>query len=155
MTEKTKISTDQVVDILRRRHPEPEFACIRELRVGSGYGISERRMDFWAIDAAPSKGCRAYAYEVKVSRADFLRDLKDADRKHRGALAYSNEFFYAAPAGLIEPGELPAWAGLLEIDAEDRFFERPWYRGKIVVPAFPREKFRPSWPFVVSLLRRI
>ena len=55
--------------------------------------------------------------EIKVSRADFLADLKKvekhsilADKEH---LVKPNRFFYAVPEGLIQPEEVPEYAGLL------------------------------------------
>ena len=50
------------------------------------------------------------AYEIKLSRADFLADLRKQD-KHFGALHASHYFYYAAPAGMIKPEEVPSWAG--------------------------------------------
>ena len=55
--------------------------------------------------------------EIKVSRADFLADLKKvekhsilADKENR---IKPNRFFYAVPEGLVQPEEVPAYAGLL------------------------------------------
>lgn len=48
------------------------------------------------------------AYEVKVSRADFLKD-----NKWPAYLPLCNQFYFVAPAGLIDLSELPAEAGLL------------------------------------------
>lgn len=47
------------------------------------------------------------AYEVKVSRGDYLRD-----DKWRGYLAFCNEFYFVCPDGLIKPEEVPEGAGL-------------------------------------------
>lgn len=65
-------------------------------------------------------------YEVKVSRGDFVRDARKVKRpwkgqpetKH-GLLAVGSprgpsRFSFVTPAGLVEPGELPEWAGLVE-----------------------------------------
>lgn len=57
----------------------------------------------------------AIAYEIKRSRGDFLRDVKKANTKHRGAKAYSDEFYYVAPPNMIKVEELPPWAGLIEV----------------------------------------
>lgn len=65
-------------------------------------------------------------YEVKVSRADFVRDR----HKKRFAI-YSGEmpgrvpnfFFYATAPGIIDERDLPAWAGWLEY-VNGAFIER-------------------------------
>lgn len=58
--------------------------------------------------------------EIKVSRADFRADLKNKQEKH-GVLADAsvrmkpNQFFYAVPDGMIQPDEIPEYAGLVVV----------------------------------------
>jgi hypothetical protein len=100
-----------------------------------------RRIDFWTLEPAASRGFRACAFEIKVSRGDFKRDT---DEKQDGALRFSDRFWYVTPPGLVQKQEVPAWAGLQE-----------WDGGTFVVrkKAPMRAKESPSWDFVVSLLR--
>jgi len=51
---------------------------------------------------------RFIGYEIKVNRQDFLRDVKWQDY-----LPYCTEFYFVAPAGIIDPTEVPEQAGLL------------------------------------------
>jgi len=51
---------------------------------------------------------------VKISRGDFLRDVKDP-AKHSHARLFSDLFYYAAPRGLLKIEEIPDWAGLIEV----------------------------------------
>ena len=79
--------------------------------------------------------------EIKVSRADFKADLKNKVEKHRllsdkNNILKPNQFFYAVPDGLIEPDEIPEYAGLLTVS--ESFFginigkSAPWlHRHKI------------------------
>ena len=53
----------------------------------------------------------AYTYEVKVSRADFLQDVKKD--KWRKYAAFSKYIFFACPEGLIQLDEVPEGCGLL------------------------------------------
>lgn len=117
-----------------------------ELRLGSGYAdIAQRRIDLFIISA--EKGNYTTAFEIKVSRGDFLKDIKD-DLKQRGARLYSTNFYYVAPKGMIKPEEVPMWAGLLEYDfEEDRFNTR--------IPAPLQNRNTPSWGLVCSLVRRV
>ncbi|BCH56044.1 hypothetical protein RvVAR031_36540 [Agrobacterium vitis] len=108
-----------------------------ELALSSG----ARRCDFWTIAPWPSKGYLATAYEIKISRADFKRDTHG---KQREARLFSDRFYYATPAGLLKPEEIPDWAGLIEITDGKQ---------KIIVAAPIRDKDAPSWELIVSLLR--
>ena len=157
MSKPRKYTADDIAKILvEERHAGPGWVTVREMRCGCGYGVHERSMDLWALEATNAKGTPAIAYEIKVSRSDFTRDLKTAD-KHRGALMFSDKFYFVAPEGVIPPEKLPPFAGLIEIhepDLEPKRFRRPLRQSRIKVQAYPRNKCAPSWSFVVSLLRR-
>jgi hypothetical protein len=56
--------------------------------------------------------CRSVVVECKVTRADFLADLKKPWRQQPNALGC--ERFYLAPKGLISAQDLPKNWGLLE-----------------------------------------
>lgn len=147
-----EITSKVIIELLRARHSGEVF--VEELRGGSGYGKdSERRMDAWAMHHYPSKGNQRTAYEIKISRGDYLRDIKQP-LKHRPALTFSNEFYFVAPEGMLKPEELPLFAGLIEVKAN-----HPEYGGKLFlknkVPAPWRDTTPPNWRFVVSLVRSV
>jgi len=155
-----KMKATEVVAVLRK-NMDRRHIVVEELRVGSGYGGTEqRRIDLWVVDPGPATGCRAVAYEVKVDRSDFTSDVK-APLKQRGARLFSDQFYYVAPEGLVKAEEVPLWAGLIEVCEVPK---ESW-RGHVVegrrlvlkytVPAPVLSKAAPSWPFVVSLLRRV
>jgi hypothetical protein len=132
---------------LPRRHSRG-YVAIPELRIGCGYaGGADRSIDLWVIDANATKGCTATSYEIKVSRGDFLKDVKQP-LKQRGARLFSDQFFFVTPPGLLKPEEIPDWSGLIEPS------ENNWTPFNVVVPAPIRSKDAPSWPLVVSMLRR-
>lgn len=160
---KCSLTHSQVVDIIRKYYHrnEREWICIPEMRIGTGYGkAASRQVDLFAINCFPSKGHPTIAYEIKVSRADFKRDVAKPD-KQRGARLYANEFYYVAPAGILTKEDVPLWAGLIEIDypGEEPYLPtlRPQSvpRPRVVQAAFKQTRIRPSWSFICSLLRRI
>ena len=56
--------------------------------------------------------------EIKVSRSDFLADLRNKTEKHAALKDIQNRmkpnrFFYAVPEGLVQPEEVPEYAGLI------------------------------------------
>lgn len=100
-----------------------------------------RRIDFFTLEPTASQQFRASSYEIKVSRADYLRDSAE---KQDGALKWSDRFWYVTPPDLVAIAELPEWAGLQEWDGKT-------FRVKRKAP--PRAKAAPSWEFIVSMLR--
>ncbi len=69
--------------------------------------------------------------EVKVYRHDFVRDLQDKRDKYM-KLFYNasglKKFFYACPAGMLEPAEIPNFAGLIYCE-----YGRTWIHKKATV----------------------
>jgi hypothetical protein len=92
-----------------------EWAVFRELRSGSVRGQSERSVDLFAMNMWPSKKHWRVAYELKASRADFLRELAKPEKRAWG-MEVSNEFWYVCYAGVAKPEEIPAGCGLLVAD---------------------------------------
>lgn len=105
------------------------------------YSSGRNRADFFTLQSHASKGYKATAFEVKVSRADFKRD---SHKKQREARLFSDEFYYVTPPGLLKLEEVPDWAGLIEIHNGKR---------KVIHEAPRRDKDMPSWELVVSLIR--
>ena len=130
------------------------FLFLRELRAGTGYD-SQQSIDGFLLDAYPSSGMYRSAFEVKVSRADFLRELKKP-MKRRLALRYSNRFYFVAPVGLIKPGEVPIECGLIEVrvrpEPEMDYWKRK-YEVVYTVHAPHRDVPGPTWTFMAAALR--
>jgi hypothetical protein len=144
-------------------HKGGEWVFLEELRNGTGFKAgSDGYMDGFAINCFPSKGFERLAFEIKVSRSDFQRELK-APLKRKVALLYSNRFFFVAPAGLLRIEEIPPEAGLLEHwpPNESNRLQGPngaMYFGShlwAVVPAPWRDTPPPSWSLFASMARKI
>ena len=96
-----------------------EWLFFRELRVGTGRSNSNlQRLDAFALNTLPHTAMRRVCYEVKVSRADFLCELKHP-LKRRIGMRYSNEFYFATPAHLVAIEEIPPECGLVEAGYAD------------------------------------
>lgn len=134
----------------------PRASVVEEFRTKCGMDGGERYVDMWAINANAAGGCRAWAYEIKISRADFLRDMKQADKQSPTRII-SDKFWFVTPPGLIRPDEVPEWAGLLEpeplwqTDGHCRYV-KAWARWQDeprlaeIVTAPNREKAAPCSP---------
>lgn len=97
---------------LSKRH-EKDF-WITEVKTGPTNWGNEplHKIDGLAIKKSWANPCFT-AYEVKVSRGDFLRD-----DKWPAYLSQCHQFFFACPAGLIQPEELADDVGLIWYDPE-------------------------------------
>ena len=163
------VTASVIKQLLRARHAEPvgAWAFFAEFIPGIGYAStgSDTRLDGWAMNVWPSNGYRTIAYEIKVSRGDFLREMKQPD-KRAWALTFTDEFYFVAPRHLIAPGELPDDCGLIEVT-------RVTARGSYVVddqlfnmratkkPVLDRRPFkirdrdqRPTWDLLAAVARR-
>lgn len=124
-----------------------EWACIFELRIGTGYGrIAEQTIDIFVINCFPSKSWHKIAYEIKCTRAGFFEEIK-RPLKRQPALFFSNQFFFVTPPNLVRTEELPEEAGLIEVD------KNSYCHVKLMAPY--REAYPPVWPLFASIARRL
>jgi len=107
------IDASAISAVLLAKHKPPEWATFSELRDSTGFGQS-RTIDVATFNMWKSGRYARIAYEIKVSRNDFLREL-DQPEKHAWVEDHFHETYFAAPAGLIKPEEVPAHWGLLEV----------------------------------------
>lgn len=160
------VTSDVIKKLLRARHAEPgkawsAWAFFDEFIPGTGTSREAgTRMDGWAINVWPSGGFVSIAYEIKVSRSDFLRELKDP-YKREWALTFSDEFYFVAPIGLIDRAELPPDCGLVEVKRggqrggmykleDGREFDM-----RVKVKPAPRTKRpAPTWALLAAVARR-
>jgi len=114
-----KIIARHIVDMLAARHSADLF--VPECKTGPTWGVSNMQR----IDAVAIKKSWAHpltvAYEIKVTRNDFLKDVK-----WRGYLPFCNEFVFATAPGVVEDkSEIPAEAGWVACSATgSRLFSR-------------------------------
>lgn len=106
---------------------------------------SSTRIDFWTLAPVKSKGFRTVAYEIKVSKADFNRD---SEAKQKGALEFSDRFFYVTPPGLLDRANVPDWAGLIEWHGA-----YPKQGFKVIKKPPIRDKSDPDWGVIVDVIR--
>jgi hypothetical protein len=73
--------------------------------IHQGHWIDVAVFDLW-----PSKGLLRSAFEIKVSRSDFIRELQQPS-KHKWVLESFHEFWFVAPKDVIQLDELPVNVG--------------------------------------------
>lgn len=89
-----------------------DFAICFEVRNSAGFSAN-RACDAMGIGLWPSRGCHLHGFEIKVSRADWLRELKEPAKAE--AFATYCDFWYVAAGArdIVRPDELPEGWGLL------------------------------------------
>lgn len=162
-------ASDLLNALERLIHPKrSEWIFLRELRVGTGRrNGAMQRVDAFALNTLPHLAMKRVCYEVKISRGDFLLELKQP-LKRRVGMRYSNEFYFVAPAGMCRPEEIPVECGLIEagrctpeewkvlMKRHAGFFSFDPASGlyaMTVVNAPWRDTPGPSWQLLASMVR--
>ncbi len=114
----TSLTESDVIAALARSHSAPAYAFLSHVRNGTGYTKAIRTIDALSMSLYPSRGLHLTAFEVKVSRADWLRELKDPEKSDD--IFDCVDFFYlVVPYNKENPivleGELPKNWGLVVI----------------------------------------
>ena len=106
-TERQMMTAHDILKLLADKHSKDVF--VAECKDGpTQCAVGMLRLDAWAMVKSWANPC-TIAYEIKVSRNDFLRDSK-----WRGYLQYCNQLYFVCPPGVIQREELPAEIGLIE-----------------------------------------
>jgi len=134
----------RILGLLRERHSDPEWVFFSELATS---GTNDTRyMDAFVINVWKSNKFRRIAYEIKVSRADLMKELTKDPEKRLAAMKLSNLFFYVVPAGLVDKKEIPEGCGLIEAN-------KGGLRTKLA--AKYREVDDPNFAFVARMVQRL
>jgi len=106
-----KMDTNFIINKLKARHPSNQWIFAAEVPTSTGHNAPHndgpggiRRIDAFALNLWPSKGFQRVAYEIKVSRGDWLAEIRNPIKRSQ-AWHLSNEFWFAVPAGIIERGD--------------------------------------------------
>lgn len=123
---------DDVLRVLWRHFVSQSWACVPQVTVSMrdlpGYvrqgglldrleDAQDRRIDMLAVRTPRKRGLGALetlALEVKVTRADFLNDVRHPEKQapwRRAATRHA----YVVPAGLVTADEVPEGSGLLAV----------------------------------------
>ncbi len=117
-------------EILRRliawRSNGGQYVVVGAVRTARGFN-SSRTVDAIEVGLWPSRGHRFTGYEIKVSKSDFRRELKDAEKGQESA-KFLSAYSLAVPKSLgIAAGDVPDDWGLVELydDGGIRFEKHP------------------------------
>lgn len=141
--EKAKLSTAQIVQRLRERFGPPAYGFLTEVADGTGNGRS-RWCDVLAMSLWPSRGLEIIGIEVKASRTDWLKELKNP-AKAEAICRYCHRWYLAVgDASIVRPGELPPTWGLIKPDSTGLAITE----GPLLTP------IPPDLTFIAAIVRR-
>ena len=83
--------------------------------VRSSTSWSRRTADFIAMDMWPSQGLHLHGHEVKVSRSDWLTELRDPSKAEEFKQYMDRWWLVIADRAMVKPGELPDGWGLMAL----------------------------------------
>ena len=105
------------------RAKSPGWIPVKELDMGSRSMDKEvKRADVFAMSETYPP--RFIICEVKVSRADFLSDMRSD--KYLDYIYHCNLFYFATPYELIDENDLPRGCGWLEQYKNGKGFRERW-----------------------------
>jgi hypothetical protein len=141
-TEK-KITSKDVKAAIASLFAPPAFQTFFEVSNATGYGIKSYA-DAVAMGVWPSTGHEIHGFEVKISRSDFLNEMKNPE-KAMPIMQYCHRWSLVCPANMVKLDEVPATWGVY------------WFKDGAIRKArqAPILEARPLTPgFVASLVRR-
>lgn len=97
--------------LLATRYSPPAWAFLREVPDGTGFAKS-RTADAIAMSLWPSRGLDLHGFEMKKSRGDWLKELKNP-KKAEAFVGFCDYWWIVAEKDVVKPAELPSTWGLL------------------------------------------
>lgn len=128
---------------LRQRFPVDEYALFAQVPDGTGFQ-KDRTADAVAMSLWPSRGLEIHGFEIKVSRADWLKELATPAKAESIARFCDRWWVVVADAAHVHDGELPPTWGLLALKTS---------KLHQVKGAPKRESMPPTPLFLAGLLR--
>jgi hypothetical protein len=108
-----KITAKHICALSDQKYSIPHKHMVAfEVANGTG-GAADRRADAVAMEYWPSNGLEITGYEIKVSRSDWLNELKQPEKAY-AISQYCDRWYVIAPKGVIKDAELPEGWGFIQ-----------------------------------------
>jgi hypothetical protein len=118
-----KFTSSDIRTRLRNYYGSQEWALLFEVADATGAG-NTRSADAIAMNTWPSRGLAVHGIEIKVSRPDWLHELK-RPAKAQTIARYCDYWWLAAPEEIVKHGEVPdAWGHLAPTGNAMRIIKR-------------------------------
>lgn len=140
------MTASDIIHALAARYKAPEYAFLTDVRNSVGFSAKVRTADAMAMSLWPSRGIYMTGFEVKVSRADWKKELEQPEKAEELA-RFCKLWFIACPDKLIDKDEIPPGWGLIYFKDDGGF--------RYVKPAPEHTAIEPTWMFFASLMRDV
>ncbi|RVG81330.1 hypothetical protein [Sinorhizobium meliloti] len=138
-----KVRSSDVKAAIAAMHAPPSHQTFFEVSNATGYGVKSYA-DAISMGVWPSTGNEIHGFEVKVSRSDFLNEMKNPE-KAMPIMQYCHRWSLVCPANMVKLDEVPATWGVY------------WFKDGVLRNArhAPLLEPRPlTAAFVAALVRR-
>lgn len=124
-----KLTEADMLDLLTQRYSKEygngaRYALARHVRSHAGFE-AKRTADFVAFDTWPSSGFALHGHEVKVSRSDWLHELKQPEKAAEFVPFMTYWWLVVSDAAIVREDELPDGWGLMAVRGDKLFAVRP------------------------------
>lgn len=107
------ITADELRKRLRVRFPRNEYALLFEVRNGTGFERLPRSADAVVMSLWPSRGLQLIGFEIKVSRADWKKELESPEKSDAIGKYCDRWYLVVSDMAIVQPLELPSAWGLM------------------------------------------
>lgn len=108
---------------IEKKYPSPQYAVFYE--VSDSTGRIGRYADAIAVSLYPSRGIYICGFEFKVTRSDWMRELR-TPLKAESIATKCDGWYVVAPPGVVDVEEIPeAWGFMLFKDGRLRTKKKP------------------------------
>lgn len=150
------VSTQSVRELMKKRYPAPEWALLEEVAPHTGGGTGYA--DAVAINLWRSSGHAIHGFEIKTSRSDWLRELKQP-AKADPVMQYCDFWWLVSPRDAAQESEIPLTWGWLVVQSNGfrvarkaaRLEPKPLNRGFFA--SLVRRGFEASQSIAAGLVR--
>lgn len=105
---------------IRRGTTADRYVRAAQVRSSQHFGMAPRICDYIAVDKHVCSPQSIIGHEIKVSRADWLTELKDPSKAEVFA-RHCHQWYVVVPdAGLVRPDEVPEGWGVMAFDPSGR-----------------------------------
>lgn len=104
----------EILDIIRGRFPEKEYALMQEVRDAAGFGAS-RSADYIALNLWPSRGLHLHGIEQKSFRSDWTKELKQPEKADAIFKYCDYWWLFTTDENVAKIEEMPAQWGWIHI----------------------------------------
>ena len=140
--------TEQVIQALRNKYDDAGYSYAFLEQVGNATGWDcNRHADALAVSLWKSRGLAIFGFEVKVSRQDWIKELKNPDKAEPIAQYCHQWYLVLGDKDIVQFGELPMNWGLMVPHTKNSL--------KVVKPAVINKNPKPvDLDFLCGILRQ-